>query len=391
LLVEEHLEEEPMRFSRILLENWRNFGHVDVRLQNRAFLVGPNASGKSNFLDAFRFLRDIVTSGGGFQKSVADRGGVSRIRSLAARRYPDIVIDAVLHDGEEPVWHYRIAFAQDNQRQPILREENVWRGDDMILLRPNDEDRADEARLRQTYLEQTIANRDFRDIADFFASIHYYHIVPQLVRDPERSAGRQADPYGGDFLEQIARTDKRTRDARLRRILSTLRIAVPQLSELKLDKDERGVPHLYGNYEHWRPKGAWQTEADFSDGTLRLTGLLWALLEGTGPLLLEEPELSLHPEIVRYIPQMMLRAQRGRGRAPRQVLMSTHSSDLLRDEGIAADEVLLFIPSREGTDLKVGADIGEVQQLLEAGLTAAEVVIPHTRPASAAQLALFGD
>ncbi len=378
-----------MRFSHILLENWRNFGHVDVPLQNRAFLVGPNASGKSNFLDAFRFLRDVVTSGGGFQKSVMDRGGVSIVRNLAARRYPDVVLQAALEEGGEVVWRYRIAFAQDNQRQPILREEKVWHGDELLLDRPNDDDRADEARLRQTYLEQTFANREFRDIAISFASVHYYHLVPQLVRDPERSIGRQVDPYGGDFLEQIARTDQRTRDSRLHRILAALKVAVPQLSDLKLEKDERGAPHLYSNYEHWRPKGAWQTEADFSDGTLRLMGLLWSLLDGSGPLLLEEPELSLHPGIVCYIPQMMLRVQRGRKCAPRQVLLSTHSSDLLRDEGIAADEVLLFIPSQEGSVVQVGADIAEVRQLLEAGLTAAEVVIPRTQPINVVQLSLF--
>ncbi|MCK4470236.1 MAG: ATP-binding protein, partial [Anaerolineae bacterium] len=342
-------------------------------------------------LDAFRFLRDIVISGGGFQKSVTERGGVSLIRNLAARRYPDVVIQVALQEKEEIVWRYRIAFAQDNQRRPILKKEQVWRGSDLILDRPDDDDRADEARLRQTYLEQTFANRDFRDIADFFMSVHYYHLVPQLVRDPERSIGRQADPYGGDFLEQIASTQKHTKEARLRRILAALKVAVPQLSELKLEKDERGVSHLYGNYEHWRPKGAWQTEADFSDGTLRLMGLLWSLLDGSGPLLLEEPELSLHSGIVRYIPQMMLRVQRGRRRAVRQVFLSTHSSDLLRDEGIAADEVLLFIPSQEGSVVQVGADIAEVRQLLEAGLTAAEVVIPRTQPVNAAQLSLFGD
>jgi predicted ATPase len=380
-----------MRFSRISLENWRNFGHVDVPLQNRAFLVGPNASGKSNFLDAFRFLRDVVSSGGGFQKSATDRRGVSIIRNLAARRYSDVVIQVALQEKEETAWRYRIAFAQDKQRQPILKEEKVWRGDELILDRPNDDDRADEARLRQTYLEQTFANREFRDVADFFASVHYYHLVPQLVRDPERSIGRHADPYGGDFLEQIAGTQKHTRDARLRRIRAALQVAVPQLSELKLDKDERGIPHLYGNYEHWRPQGAWQTKADFSDGSLRLMGLLWSLIEGIGPLLLEEPELSLHPEIVRYIPQMMLRVQRGHKRAARQVLMSTHSSDLLRDEGIAPDEVLLFIPSQGGSEVRVCADVDEVRQLLEAGLTPAEVVIPHTRPANAVQLSLFGD
>jgi len=378
-----------MRFSHIWLENWRNFGHVDVALQNRAFLVGPNASGKSNFLDAFRFLRDVVTSGSGFQKAVRDRGGVSRVRNLAARRYPDVVVQVALQEGEEVAWRYRIAFAQDNQGQPLLKEEKVWRGDDLILARPNEEDRADEARLRQTYLEQTIANREFREIADFFATIHYYHIVPQLVRDPQRSIGRRADPYGGDFMEQIAGTQKPTQEARLRRILAALKVAVPQLSELKLEKDERGVPHLYGNYEHWRPKGAWQTEADFSDGTLRLMGLLWALLDGTGPLLLEEPELSLHPEIVRHIPQMMLRVQRGRERAIRQVLLSTHSSDLLRDEGIAADEVLLFIPTEEGSEVKVCADLTDVCQLLEAGLTVAEAVIPRTQPVNAVQFSLL--
>ncbi len=380
-----------MRFSHILLENWRNFGRVNIPLQNRAFIVGPNASGKSNFLDVFRFLRDITTPGGGFQKSVGDRGGVSSIRNLAARRYPDIVIEVALQDGENVIWRYRIAFAQDNQRQPILQEEKVWRHGELILTRPQDEDLADEARLRQTYLEQTIANREFRDIAKFFGSIRYYHIVPQLIRDPERSIGRKADPYGGDFLEQIARTDKRTREPRLTRILAALRVAVPQLSELKLDKDERGIPHLYGNYEHWRPKGAWQTEADFSDGTLRLMGLLWALLDGAGPLLLEEPELSLHSEIVRYVPQMMLRVQRGHKRAVRQVFLSTHSSDLLRDEGIAADEVLLVIPAKEGSYIQVGAEDDEIKRLLEAGLTAAEVAIPRTRPANVEQLSFFGD
>ena len=377
-----------MRFSHILLKNWRNFGSVDVSLQNRAFLVGPNASGKSNFLGAFRFLRDIVTPGGGFQKSVTDRGGVSRIRNLAARRYSDIAVEVALQEKETALWRYRIAFAQDRQRNPVLKQEKVWRNDKLILDRPNAEDRTDEARLRQTYLEQVNANREFRDIADLFASVHYYHLIPQLVRDPSRWTGRRADPYGEDFLEQIAGTNMNTQEARLRRIEGVLKVAVPQLSELNLRRDERGVPHLYGNYENWRPQGAWQTEADFSDGTLRLMGLLWSLLDGSGPILLEEPELSLHSEIVRHIPQMMLRAQRGLRRPIRQVILSTHSSDLLRDEGIAADEVLLVLPSKEGGGIQVGADIAEVKQMLEAGLTVAEVVIPHTRPTNAAQLAL---
>src|SRR4030042_3523576 len=85
-----------LRFSRILLKNWRNFLEVDVPVQGRAFLVGPNASGKSNFLDILRFLADILTVGGGFQDAVLKRGGVSRLRWLATRRNPDIVVHVCL-------------------------------------------------------------------------------------------------------------------------------------------------------------------------------------------------------------------------------------------------------------------------------------------------------
>ncbi|TAH28242.1 MAG: chromosome segregation protein SMC, partial [Oscillatoriales cyanobacterium] len=77
-----------MIISHIVLQNWRNFQSVNVELRDRVFLVGPNACGKSNFLDSLRFLRDLAKAGGGLQKAVSDRGGVSKIRSLYARRYP---------------------------------------------------------------------------------------------------------------------------------------------------------------------------------------------------------------------------------------------------------------------------------------------------------------
>ena len=117
-------------------------------------------------------------------------------------------------------------------------------------------------------------------------------------------------------------------------------------------------------------------------------GLLWAVLDGRGPLLLEEPELSLHPEVVRFIPQMFARIQRRTGR---QIILSTHSPDLLRDEGIGLDEVLLLAPGKEGTEVNPASDLVDVKELLEGGLTLPEVVIPRTKPDKAAQLSLFGD
>jgi hypothetical protein len=231
-------------------------------------------------------------------------------------------------------------------------------------------------------------NKEFRPVADAFSAVRYLHIVPQLVREPDRSVGRTNDPYGGDFLEQLANTPERTLKARLKTISEALQVAVPQMSQLELHRDARGTPHLRGRYEHWRPQGAWQTEDQFSDGTLRLLGLLWAIVDNGGPLLLEEPELSLHSEVVRFLPQMFARMQRRTGR---QIMTSTHSTDLLRDEGIGLDEVLLLIPGPEGTVVKTAAHFREVQDLLSGGSTLAEAVMPLTRPKNAEQLVLFGD
>ncbi len=376
-----------LRVTELALENWRNFTSVKAALQRRVFLVGPNASGKSNLLDSLRFLRDIVSIGGGFQEAVRKREGVSALRCLAARQFPDISICVRIGtEAETHLWTYELKF-QQNGRRPTVSSERVWSGSQQILRRPDDHDRQDAERLTQTHLEQVGNNQAFRPVAEFLASIQYLHLVPQLVRDPERSIKLTNDPYGADFLDKVAATTKRTRESRLKRIVSSLQVAVPQLSELILDRDDRGRPHLKGRYEHWRPQGAWQTEKQFSDGTLRLLGLLWATLDKAGPLLLEEPELSLHPGVVRHLPRLFARVQHETGR---QILISTHSPDLLRDEGIGLDEVLLLVPSREGTEVEPASRMKDIPALLEGGLSLPEVVLPRTEPGNALQLSLFG-
>lgn len=378
-------------FIKLHLGNWRNFASVNVRLQNRVFIIGPNAAGKSNLLDAFRFLHDLVALGGGFEEAVTRRGGVSKLRSLAARRYPDVVVGVALGDPAQaqPEWEYEIAFTQDNRQRPVIKRETVKNQGQQILERPNPEDTADVQRLHQSYIEQVNVNRDFRPLADFLRTVRYVHLVPQLVRESERYVGKGQAPFGSDFLEQIAMVPEKTRSSRLRKIGAALKVAVPQLQDLEFYRDPAsGTPHLRGKYEHWRPLGAWQTEGQFSDGTLRLLGLLWAVLDRSGPLLLEEPELNLHPEVVRYLPQMFATMQRRTGR---QVIISTHSADLLFDEGIGLDEVLLLKPQDEGTAVELAENIKDAEKLVQGGVPLPDVILPATRPPKARQLSLFGE
>jgi predicted ATPase len=381
-----------MIISHIALKNWRNFQSVNVDLRDRVFLVGPNACGKSNFLDSFRFLRDLAKAGGGLQKAAIDRGGVSKIRSLYARRYPDVEIEIHLSESnaEQPLWRYGLGIKQKKggKNEPIVAYERVWKGDIKIIDRPTPEDEKDELRLTQTYLEQINANAEFREIAKFLESILYLHLIPQLVRHPEAFAtpGLSEDPFGRTFLERVAKTPEKTRKSRLKKIEDALKLAIPQLKNLTDTKDVMGVPHLEAVYEHWRPKAGKQREDQFSDGTLRLIGLLWSLLETDSLLLLEEPELSLNSAIVSNLPSLIYRLQRPR---KRQVILSTHSADLLSDKGIGGEEVLLMTPTAEGTQVKLASSNEQITMLLEGGLSIADAALPLTAPPAIEQLSLF--
>ena len=372
-----------MIISYLRLKNWKNFRTVEVPLKNRVFLAGPNACGKSNFLDVPRFLRDITKRGGGLQQAIQERGGLSKIRCLSARQEPDVEIEVHLanNPGEEPLWKYAIGIKQQSRgnRLPYLKYERIWEGQMQILNRPDGEDEKDFLRRTQTHLEQISANEKFRDVAKFFESVMYLHLVPQLVRNPKAFTGPgvTGDPFGLSFLEKVAKTQPRTRNARLHKINQALVKAVPQLKELSHVQDETGVPHLEAIYEHWRLMGAKQREDQFSDGTLRLIALLWSLLESDALLLLEEPELSLNSAIVRTLPAIIYRLQTIKDR---QVILSTHSIDLLSDKGIGGEEVLMLTPKAEGTEVQVASSIQEVKSLLESGFTVGEAVLPRTEP-----------
>ncbi len=373
-----------MIINRLIAKNWRNFQQINVPLRERQFIVGPNASGKSNLLDIFRFLRDIAKAeGGGLQKAINDRGGVSKIRCLSVGQDPEIAIEIHIADTPDAsaMWRYSIGFRQADlgHCQTHLTYERVWREDELLLDRPDADDNEDPDRLTQTALEQIAANAKFREIGGFLRNVTYLHLVPQLIRFADSIQGKiiEDDPFGQAFLERVAGVHPSTRHARLKRIERTLKIAVPQFEKLEFIRDNRGRPHLQAHYSHWRSNEQEQHEDQFSDGMLRLIGLLWSLLESNSVILLEEPELSLNMGIVSKLAPSISRLQRNRGS---QVLVSTQSDVLLIEPGIDGREVLMLTPSKEGTVVKPSSDFDDVCVLLKNGFTVGEVVLPQTHP-----------
>lgn len=375
-----------MYISHIKLVNWKNFQFCDVVLPFRAFVIGANATGKSNFLDALRFLRDIVKQGGGLQAAVESRGGIKKIRCLYARVHNNIQLEVTLSDIEssEACWLYSLVFRnvgggiRKNQAS-VVNEKLTNLKDGSVVLDRGDNGKEDPAQLLYTYLEQPSASAKFPEVRETFLSMEYLNVVPELVRSAESyviSSGKE-DYYGRNFLRRMSLLNTPTRSKYLRMISDVLKDAVPQMEELSMVKDEMGVPHIEARFKHWRASGARQNEQAFSDGTLRLIGLLFALLDGNGVILLEEPESNLHTGIVRQIPEFVAKMQRGK---PRQVIITTHSYDILSNNGISAEEIIVLEPGSEGTNVYIGAQNININRMLDAGFTIAEAVIPITEP-----------
>ena len=108
-----------MIVSKLVLKNWRNFRSIEISLSDRVFIVGANASGKSNLLDALRFLRDVAKAGGGLQSSLYQRGGLSKVRCLSARKDTAVELEVYLSDdGTNVSWRYAIGLTQQAGGSP---------------------------------------------------------------------------------------------------------------------------------------------------------------------------------------------------------------------------------------------------------------------------------
>lgn len=377
-----------MRIAKIKLVNWKNFTSAEAELPHRVFIVGPNASGKSNFLDAIRFLRDIVRQGGGLQEAVGLRGGLSKIRCIAARKNTDVGISISVHNEQnKPVWEYELIFNQTgggiSELKPVVKKEYLK---DLVksktlINRPGSK-KESEYQLGFTLLEQASINERFKEFVNFLGEVAYLHLIPQLIREPKSflKTTKGEDYYGRDFLERIRQLNQKTSRSYIAKIQSVLQFALPHLEELSFNADELGVPHFEAIFKHWRAYGAKHQELQFSDGTLRLIGLLWALQDGTKPLLLEEPELSLHSAIIMRLPDIIYQLQKKKN-STRQVIVTTHSHEILNNRGVAPEEILLIeTQGGEGSTIRAAAKLPEVQAYLQNGEMLGDLIMGKTAP-----------
>ncbi len=379
--------------TRVKLRNFKSIATCDVALRPLTFLVGPNGSGKSNFVDSLRLVRDGLRFS--LDHAMRERGGVKEIRRRSAGHPTHFEIDLTfrLEAGREGRYRFKIgapALGEYEVQSEALEVDTadslsraffeVRRGE----VTGSSAETPPAAASDRLYLVNASGLPEFRPVYDALSRMGFYNLNPDRIRELQ-------DPDSGELLSRdgsnLAAVYKRLSHddkARASRVEEYLARVVPGVSgvEAKSLGPKETLEFrqaVTGSANPWRFPAT-----SVSDGTLRALGVLVALFQfsgngrrskGASLVGIEEPEAALHPAAA----GVLLGALREASEAT-QVLVTSHSPDLLDDDSIETSS-LLGVAATAGATQVAPIDPAGREALRERLYTAGELLrLDQLRP-----------
>jgi predicted ATPase len=339
--------------TRVVLENFKSIPRCDVGLAPLTFLVGANGSGKSNFLDSLRFVADSLRTS--LDHALRDRGGVKevRLRSSGHPTHFGIRLEFSLPSGQRGFYAFRIG-ALEKGRYEVQREECRFSSSQALgaevryLVRSGSVEStsvqvAPAAVGDRLYLVNASGLPEFRPVYEAFSNMGFYSLNPDRIRDlqpPDASGLLTRDGSNiASVLGEIATQSPAVKS----RIEEYLAKVVPGIREVDV-KPIGPKETLEFRQQMAGAKYPWRfLAANMSDGTLRGLGILVALFQSENgrriPLVgIEEPEIALHPAASGVLLDALREASHRT-----QVLVTSHSPELLDNEKISSDSILAVL------------------------------------------------
>jgi predicted ATPase len=335
--------------TRVVLENYKSIAFCDIELGPLSILVGPNGAGKSNFLDGLRFLSEAMKLP--VDKVFDRRGGFGNVirRADPASTHVGFRIDFITADGT--TGHYSVRLRKHEKEGYINEKEHcvVGVGSDNSYLLIEGVASACSPRDRRSLHLPIIMAKDpkFRGVFDLIDGFRFYNPnVEKLIQGTADAAPNRVLSDDGSNLANVVNYLHQAHLVRtvlepdassvLDRIVQYLQTVNPQIAAINTEAFG-GSRHLRflqkGGADEFYPR-------QMSDGTLRSLAVLVALFQPS-PLIpvslvgLEEPETALHPAAAGVLFDAMREAS-----ASVQVLVTTHSADLLDKKEIDTDAIL---------------------------------------------------
>lgn len=337
--------------TRVVLKNYKSIAACDVKFAPLTFLVGPNGAGKSNFLDALRFVTDSLRSS--LEHAVRDRGGINDVRRRSGGHPNNFGLRLFFSLPSGEVGHYAFRIGARPQGGFEVQEEEckvhsaealgpvhhfkIKDGNVIDTSQPGPA-----ASIDRLYLVSASGLAAFRPIYEALSRMGFYNLNPDRIRDLQSPDAGRLLARDGSNITSVLDQLKKHHPGRKQRIEDYLLKVVPGVQGVDVKvvgpKETLEFRQLVaGSKDPWR-----FLAANMSDGTVRALGILVALFQtgnGSGtqvPLVgIEEPEIALHPAAAGLLLEGLKEASRST-----QVIVTSHSPDLLDDEHLDVDSLI---------------------------------------------------
>lgn len=363
---------QMMKLTDLRAINYRSLREVELELRGVDVLIGANASGKSNVLDALAFLAQGVAQKD-FGQCIAQRGGIVHLAWKGDVAH-DVTLETQFQQDEHIrlKWSVRLKRLQHHSVTVSERVEQIKAGKVTTLLEAEEgriswsSPQAKNGKLKSTQaptacgLASAASDENFpaRSLAQFVARWSFFDPSPAVLR---RAANLDDDAQlsvSGSNLAARLFALEQAKDGRFERILSATQrvLGVPSKIEFRVS-DEGRVYFLQSE-----PALAFQVhQVGASSGTLRMLALMTALYgEDAATLVgIEEPENHVHPKALNAFATYLRDAS-----SRIQLVITTHSP-LLLDCLAKPDDVVVVRRTPEGTSAQRVPDPNAVDKALE--------------------------
>lgn len=372
---------ERFDVDRVRLRQFRSIKKCDVQLGSLTVLVGPNGSGKSNFVDSLRFVAQALNES--LDHALRERGGVTEVRRRSQGHPNHFEVRLNCHTAEMTAEYsfkigsmaggdYRVSHESCTVQPLSLGEPtahfNLKDGqivstsvDPMVRVTPD--------RLTLVALSGVPA---FRPLYDGLTGINVFSLNPEQMRIPQKPDPGDLLLRDGANVASVVEQMRRSFPNELALVQDYLREIVPGVESV--DRKEIGAWESIDLKQRVAGASApWTFPASsMSDGTLRALGVLVALFGSDpgspSPVAIEEPETALHPAAAGVLLEALLDASERR-----QVLITSHSPDLLDAPSLTRDH-LLAVRADSGTTVVERIDKVGAKALHDALFTAGELL-----------------
>jgi len=373
-----HLADVPRRsrhesfLRKVRVRNYKSIGQCKIELPALTVLVGRNGAGKSNFLDALRFVTDGLQTS--LDHAIKSRGGIDEVRRRSTGHPRNFAIEFEMSIPQWRLARYRFEIASRKQGGFAVKREQLFifsaaysqrafYSVESGEVREASLDKMPPASPDRLYLVNAAGLPEFRPIYDKLISMGFYNLNPEAMKELQSpDVGELLHRDGRNIASVIARlsTEQPEQKNRINEYLATIVPGIKDVRRVSLGPREslEFRQEVFGAQHPWKFYAA-----SMSDGTLRALGALVAVTQLAGhhkPASLvgiEEPETALHPAAAGALMDALREAS-----SHTQVIVTTHSPDLLDQINLDSDR-LLITQSRQGTTEIAPIDSASLQAI----------------------------